>query len=246
MMLSLGACAYGAARILERQLAGWLTLAAGLGLAYMVRPHVAAVVLAALCVAMLFRRRPGRAPIFGPVGRIFIVTLLAIGLTFVLSRAIDQLLPTGSEASSITEGVGEVLDRAETGTDEGGSEIDRPSSGNPLEYPGAVFTVLFRPTLVEADTAGDLVAAVETTFLLGLLVASRRRILTGFRLAFRQPYVLFCLIYTAIFALAWSAFANLGAIARQRVQVWPFILILVAVPVALGKQRSTASIHSQS
>jgi hypothetical protein len=38
MMLALGACAYGAARILERRRWGWLWLAFGLGFGYLVRP----------------------------------------------------------------------------------------------------------------------------------------------------------------------------------------------------------------
>jgi hypothetical protein len=239
MMLSLGACAYGAARILDRHAVGWLALAAGLGLAYMVRPHVAAVVLASLTLAMLFRRRPGRAPLLGPVGRLFVVALLAVGLAFVLSRAVDELLPRGSEATSITEGVGEVLDRAETGTDEGGSQIDRPSPSNPLEYPGAVFSVLFRPTLLEAKSAGTAIAAIETALLLVLLIVGRRRVRTALRLAFRRPYILFCLVYTGIFTFAWSAFSNLGALTRQRVQVWPFVLILLAAPVVSSTRSTT-------
>ncbi len=69
MLLSLGLCAYGSARILERLAGGWLVLAAGLGLGYLVRPHVPVVVLAALSVAILFRPRRRHRPVFGPLGR---------------------------------------------------------------------------------------------------------------------------------------------------------------------------------
>ena len=197
----------------------------------MVRPHVAVVALAALVIAVMFRRHPGRTPVFGPVGRVITVALLVAALAFVLGRAVDRLLPFQSDTTGV-DAIGEVLDRAETGTEDGGSLIDRPSPNNPLEYPSAVFSVLFRPTLLEADSAGDIVAAMETTLILAFFVIGWKRVRAAFRAAFSQPYILFCIVYTAIFTFAWSAFANLGALARQRVQVWPFVLILIAVPVA--------------
>ena len=231
MMLSLGLCAYGAARILERQGWGWICLAAGVGLGYMVRPHVPVVVLAALAVAVVFRRRRSRPPVLGPAGRLLTVVVLMAAMAFVLGQALDRLLPQ-SEAATTTEAVGELLDRAATGLDEGGSEIDRPSPNNLIEYPGAVFSVLFRPTVLEADTAGNVVAAAETTLVLALCVVSWKRLRNLPAMAFRRPYVLFCIVYTGIFAFAWSSFTNLGALARQRVQVWPFVLLLLAVPAA--------------
>ena len=231
MLLSLGVCAYGAARILERRGWGWICLAAGVGLGYMVRPHVPVVVLAALAIAVVFRRRRGQPPLLGPMGRIVTIVVLTAALAFVLGRAVDRLLPR-SEATSTPEAVGELLDRAATGLDEGGSEIDRPSPNNVIEYPGAVFSVLFRPTVLEAGTAGNVVAAAETTLVLALCVVSWRRLRNLPAMAFRRPYVLFCVVYTGIFAFAWSSFTNLGALARQRVQVWPFVLLLLAVPAA--------------
>ncbi|MFV0309491.1 MAG: hypothetical protein ACK5OX_17305 [Desertimonas sp.] len=236
MMLSLGVCALGTARLLERRRGAWPTLIVGLTLSYLVRPHVGVVVLAALVVAVAFRRRAGRDPVFGPVGRVVTVGLLVVSMAFVLSRAVDRLLPYQSSSTGVAA-VGEVLDRAESGTDEGGSEIDRPSPGNPLEYPRAAFTVLFRPTILEAKGTATTIAALETTFLVAMFVAGWRRLRTAGTLIFRRPYVLFCVVYTAIFAFAWSAFANLGALARQRVQVWPLLLILLAVPVSTPATR---------
>lgn len=242
MLLSLGLCAYGAARLLERRAGGWVVLAAGLGLGYLVRPHVPVVVLAALAMAILFRPRRGRQPVFGPLGRIVTVVVLMAAMAFALSEAVDRFLPerntqTGVELSSevSVDSVGELLDRAESGTSDGGSEIDRPSPNNPFEYPAAVFTVLFRPTILEAGSAGNTVAALETTFILALAVVGWRRLKNIPATAFRRPYVLMCVVYTGIFTFAWSSFANLGALARQRVQVWPFVLLLLAVPAAASR-----------
>ena len=55
MMLAIGCAAFGAARVLERRRNGLLPLAAGVGLTYQVRPHVAFVLMVALAVAILFR-----------------------------------------------------------------------------------------------------------------------------------------------------------------------------------------------
>ena len=91
-----------------------------------------------------------------------------------------------------------------------------------------MFSVLFRPTILEADSAGNVVAAVETTLVLVLCAVSWKRLRNVPAMAFRRPYVLFCVVYTGIFAFAWSSFSNLGALARQRVQVWPFVLVFLA------------------
>jgi len=234
MMFSLGCCALGAARVIERRRGGWISLGAGLVVAYMVRPHVGVVVLAGLIVALMFRRRPGRSPVFGPVGRVVTVAVMVAVLAFVLGRAVDRLLPYQAQHATGIGAVGAVLDRAEAGTDDGGSQIDRPSPNNPLEYPKSSFTVLFRPTILEARSLSNVAAGLETTGLLACFVLGWRRLRTAASSAFHQPYILFCLVYTAVFTFAWSAFANLGALARQRVQVWPFLLILLALPLALG------------
>ena len=74
---------------------------------------------------------------------------------------------------------------------------------------------------------------METTIALALCAVSWKRLRNVPSMALRRPYVLFCLVYTGIFAFAWSSFANLGALARQRVQVWPFVLLLLALPVVV-------------
>ncbi|MCU0271280.1 MAG: hypothetical protein MUF83_21940 [Acidimicrobiales bacterium] len=240
MMLALGACALGAARLLERRRLAWVPLGLGLGLAYMVRPHVPLVVLAALATAFLFRRRGKRPPLFGPLGRLVVVAGLIVVMAFVLGQVVDRFLPTTSEEGT-TEAVGQLFDKAGGGTDEGSSAIDQPLPNSPLEYPAAAFTVLFRPTIIEASNLGLLLASLETTFLLTLFVLSWRRLRNIPTIMFRRPYVLFCVVYTGVFAFAWSSFSNLGALARQRVQVWPLLLLLLAVPVVVERVRDRSS-----
>jgi len=235
MMFSLGLASLGVARVLERERYGWIPLALGLGLSFIVRPHVCVVVLGSLAVAIAFRRTRGRAPVFGPAGRVVLVCILVAGMAFTLGRAVDRILP--ESATEGVDAVGELLERAEDGTDEAGSEIESLVPTSPIDYPYAAFSVLFRPTLLEASSLGNLIAALETTFLLVLCAMSLRRLRHLVTVMFSRPYVLFCVIYTGVFTLAWSSFANLGALARQRVQMWPFFLVLLAIPVTLPTRR---------
>jgi hypothetical protein len=242
MLFALGLSAYGAARLLARRPVSVVPLAAGLGLGYMIRPHVAFVVLVALAVALLLRRRPHiSGASFGPFGRLVVVVALAIAAAFMLGQAVDRFLPV-SEATGV-DAVGELLDQAESGTSSGGSEVGRQTPNSPLEYPQAVFSVLFRPTIFDVSSAGTALAAAETTLVLVLVVLSWRRLKNLPVLMFRRPYLVFCLVYMGIFAFAWSSFANLGALVRQRVQVWPFVLLLLALPVLVPRDRSRSSSH---
>ena len=46
----------------------------------------------------------------------------------------------------------------------------------------------------------------------------------------RNPYVTFAVVYVAAFIWAFSGFGNFGILARQRVLMLPFFLVLLALP----------------
>jgi hypothetical protein len=54
----------------------------------------------------------------------------------------------------------------------------------------------------------------------------------------RQPYVAFALMYTGIFVVAFSGFANFGLLARERVQMFPLALVALAVPPPKEKEEA--------
>ena len=85
---------------------------------------------------------------------------------------------------------------------------------------------MFRPFPWEAHNAQALASALEGAFLGGLFVLSRRR-LYGVPAALRaSPYVVFAVVYAVLFAVAFSSFSNLGILARERVQMLPFLVVL--------------------
>jgi hypothetical protein len=136
------------------------------------------------------------------------------------------------------DAVSGVLDTAQDRTASGGSEIDTSRPNSLTDYPGALVTSLLRPTVFDADRGpAAALAAVETTFVLVLAVVSWRRLRRLPAMMVRRPYVLFAVVYIGAFGFAWSTIGNLGILTRQRVQVWPFVVLLLALPIAPRKPR---------
>ncbi|HEX2375354.1 MAG TPA: hypothetical protein VHO93_15345, partial [Actinomycetota bacterium] len=45
-----------------------------------------------------------------------------------------------------------------------------------------------------------------------------------------RPYVAFVAVYSLLFVFAFSTISNFGILARERTQVLPFFLVLLAIP----------------
>ncbi len=101
---------------------------------------------------------------------------------------------------------------------------------SPLRAPVAIFTVLFRPFISEAHNLQSLLAAVEGTALLILCLLRLGWLRAAVGSLRRQPYVVFCLVFSVLFIVAYSSFANFGLLARQRVQLYPLFLVLISIP----------------
>lgn len=230
MMCFLGVAAYGLAKIVTYRRGGFLLCSLGLVGTGMVRPHVTLIFVAAASLAYLLRRNPTGLTAFGPLGKVVGLAVVAAGLVVAITQ-VNRFF--GTEGVSLGEAVSSNLDRATyQSTQGGGSTIEAKRVENPLDFPAAAFSVLFRPMLFEARNVTSMAAAVEGTVLLGLVVASHRRLRQVPRLLLRNAYVVFVVIYGAGFIFAFSAIANLGLLSRQRVQVFPFLLVLLALPVA--------------
>jgi hypothetical protein len=228
MMLALGIAAVGAARALSgRTWRGLLVAATGLWLAAIVRPHVAGLLGLALVAGFMLRRSGGVRRHGAPVAK-------AVGLAAVAMLALVLLIRTDrflKESAIRTEGgVTQVLRQTSERTGRGGSEFTPSALESPARTPIAVITVLYRPLLIEAENLPSLAAALETTFLLALSIARFKWFLASLRSVRRQPYVGMAILYTALFILAFSGFANFGLLARERVQLLPLFLVLLCIP----------------
>ncbi len=235
MTLMLGMTAYGVARLVSRHrhAMGWLAF--GIAGSAAVRPHIAITLVAALGVAYLLagsRRAGFGAPIAKAAGVLTLLVVFGLVLTAVETKF---KLEEG-------QGVEQVFERTrqQTSSDEG-SSFEAVSARSPADLPLAAFSVLFRPLPFEASNVQAFVASLEGALLLFLFVKHWRK-LANFIPRRRAPYLAFVSAYSLLFIIAFSNFGNFGILARQRVQVFPFILVLLAVP----RRRRGQTLHQES
>jgi hypothetical protein len=90
---------------------------------------------------------------------------------------------------------------------------------------GVLLALLVGDGLLQA-----LIASVEGLVMLCLLLASIARLRSVPRLARDRPYIMLALVYTLLFCMAFSSLGNFGILTRQRVQLLPIALVLLALP----------------
>jgi hypothetical protein len=238
MLFTLGLAAFGTARLLTgRPWRGMALAGVAMWLAAIVRAHVSGMVVLGLVVAYLFARPPRRLGALGPAVKMVALAALLVVAVGLLGRTQSYLLEKGIDPA---DGVTGVL--AETGrrTSQGGSGFEAPSTGASLaKLPFAAVTILFRPFLFEVHNAQAAITALESTLLLALVLARRRAIWQAVRHLRRYPYVAFILVYSALFVVAFSSIGNFGILARERTQLLPFFLVLLAVPASRARPAAT-------
>jgi hypothetical protein len=224
--LGLGLATYGAARALTRAKGGIPLVALGLVGVGAVRPHVAVLLAAAILVAYVLRRQAG-AGAASAVGKVVGIALLG----GVLILAVGQLERFMGTDAFDQESVQVTLDDVTARTGQGGSYVEGTHTDlSPSRFPLAFMNVMFRPYPWQATNAQSLLAAAEAAVILVLFVLGWRRLLAGLRAVLDTPYVILCGCYTVLFVYGFSSFANYGILVRQRVQVLPFFLVLLAMP----------------
>ena len=237
MLFCLGVTAYGAAKLFERQRGALLWLVAGSAGTAVVRPHVTMLVYAGLLAGYLLRKRPVKLSALGPVKAIAAIGGLAVVGMLVVRQASAFL---GTDSFSV-DSVDQTLSNTQARTSGAGSDYSTPGTTSPMRLPMSVVTVLFRPFPHEAHNLGALMASAEGLLLLGLCVVSFARIRVALRSMRSYPYIGFALVYTLLFCFAFSAFANFGILTRERVQVFPFVLVLLAARKPPARTDPTAA-----
>ncbi len=224
MTLMLGVLVYGAARLMAKKGMGLPLVTVGVLGTALVRPHITIIAVAGVVVAYMVS--PNRSRSFAaPLTKLLGTVALAAILSFAAVSA--QRFFKLESVESIAETQARVNDRTLKG-----NAFEAPSVTSPVQLPVAMFTVLFRPLPIEARNAFALFTSLEGAGLLVLFVlkAPRLRNLLPRR---RAPYLTFCSIYSVLFAVAFSNISNFGILARQRVQLFPFVLAALAVPAAM-------------
>ncbi|MEW1910275.1 hypothetical protein AB0442_17745 [Kitasatospora sp. NPDC085895] len=247
MMFCLGLTTYGVARLLDRRFGAFLCIALGSLGTGMVRPHVTVLAGAGLTVAYVLRRRPQQVSALGPLRTVLTVVVLGVMVMLMLQQVSTFFGTSGTGGDSVNQ----VLSETSRRTSQGGSVINQAAddespqfSLNPAGLPVAVVSVLFRPFPFEASNVQNLVQSVECFALLVMFIRSWPRLSRVPRWFLRRSYVAFTIVYTLLFCWAFSTINNMGILSRERVQVLPLVLVLLAVPRPDG-DRPRVRAHSR-
>ena len=237
MMFTMGLATFGVARLLSRwTVGGTVAAVSGLWLASLVRPHVAALLAVAFVVALVTRKGRGELRELAPLVKgvsVVLAVVLAVGLAVKTSHSLHI---------QVGDSLGGALTKIEDRTSKGGSDFTPALADSPARFPVATVTVLFRPLIFEAHNTQARLAALESTVLLLLCLVRFRWVMAALKSLRRQPYVVFCLVYVLLFIVAFSSFSNFGLLARERVQLYPLFLVLLAIPPAIVGPHHTRSV----
>lgn len=217
LMLAVGLAAYG--YVGRGKAVAWLPFLAGIGLAFCIRPHVAA----ALALAAVTAQWIGSWERF--TARRLIEVVVAVVLAFVALTGMREQLGL---ADADLEGVVEFVQYRAEQTLQGGSKV-APVPFGPQGVPIAFANVWMRPFPWDVHNATSAMAALELLVFWGAVWHRRRAVLFAVKRWRRHRLLRFgvplLVLYTLMIGLT---FANLGIIARQRVLVFPFMLLLLA------------------
>ena len=224
LMLFLGVTALGAARHFTSGHGALSILAVGAVGTAIVRPHIAVLLFAALLVAQLFSRGGDQSTDI--LKKVAGLAVLGAAAWVLASQSASFLGIDDFNWQSISESV----DAAAGQTDQGGSAFTPVPIVSVWGIPIAAITVIFRPFPWEANNAQMLFQSLEGVFLIASTVLAWPRLRRLPTLLRRSPYLLFCLLYSSAFIWAFSGFGNFGILARQRVLLIPFFLVLLCLP----------------
>ncbi len=222
MTTMLGLGSYGLARLLAEKRHAYLPLLVALAGLGIVRPHVGAIFLTGLAVAFVVRRTSGTGRM---IRKIVGLLVMAVAAGLLLAQLQSYFgLEEGLDAS-------ELFERTSERSAQGGSRFETTQPTGVADLPWAVITVLFRPFPYEAGSIAGLITSIEGTLLLGMFMWNAQRVARVPKFLITRPYVGYVVVYSLAFTFAFSAVSNFGILARQRTQLFPFVVVLLAIPI---------------
>lgn len=194
-----------------------------------VRPHIAAVWIAAAVAAVIWRvvgRRTGASK--SRATSVIVMLVGMIGLVAV-GRVALQFLGEEDQTVSVSSQLNNAFDLTLRRTAGGGSEFSPPSVASPVDYPFAVLRTITRPLLHEVTGLSTMLPAIETTAIIILAAFGFRRLMALPGALRRSPFVVFHLLVVVMGALAYSSFSNLAILVRQRSLLMPSLIVILCL-----------------
>lgn len=190
----------------------------GMALVFLVRPQVAALVGGTLGVSMWL----GSSRRWSLMRVVQGVTMLAggvwIGVVGLNALGIDA---SGEGVSTYSQTRSEVTAAQVTI-----SGVSAEAGGNPVL---GLVNVFFRPFPWEARSITLLLSSMELVAVWSLILMRWRSVHLFVRRYRRNPFFVMAVFFLFIYALAFGTIvSNLGMIARQRIHIFPMLVVLVA------------------
>jgi len=99
-----------------------------------------------------------------------------------------------------------------------------------LYLPEGFATFVFRPLPFDAHNTQALVASMEGVLLVAVVSWRWRRLARSLWLSWSNTYLMFCSVTFFLSTITLCFERNLGLIARHRIMVLPFLMLMLAVP----------------
>ena len=230
-LFGIGLAVFGASRLYDRRWSGAPPVLLGVFAIGMVRPHVAMVVLAAVLMGLFARRAHTRGRLASHSALLLVVLLGSMWA----ANASAELF--GLESLDGFSDVSAALDFTEARTTQDQSQFTAARVETPLDYPRAAVTVLFRPFPWEADSAVGLLSSIEGIFMMLLVLGALPGMVWRAGKVLQTGQLLLAVSFTSVFIYLFSAIGNFGILSRQRAQVVPFVLLLIAFGLAASEKR---------
>lgn len=226
ILVFLGLGSWAASHLYSRYSIRWIPwIALSAGIIGLIRIHFAALFAGAVVIGALLAKRPA---VDSSAARKVLVGLIGLAALLPLAEGVSEEFDITLDSQFNIEEVDAAFSNVEDRTQTGGSSVSTGTIRSPADIPAAVLKVLFRPLPTEAGNVQMLAASLEGMLLLSLVLWRFPTMIGRARQMRSSPYLLFCLVYSALFVWAWSAILNLGILSRQRSLLLPFVLALIA------------------
>lgn len=221
MTLATGCMVAGIYLLTHRSVAprGAAYLVLGVAIAGLVRPHVALLMMASATAGVALSAARFKAG----TRRVVPLLVTAVCLLILLPMTRALIDPTGQR--SFTEAA--YAQAEKTAAVGGRSSFESLPTRSVLDMPNALATVLLRPFPWEVRTVLQLLASVEATVIGGMLFAALWGAVKRRTRFLRVPLVVMSSTFMLLFSAAFASFGNLGLLVRERMQVLPFVIIVV-------------------
>jgi hypothetical protein len=183
-----------------------------------IRPHIASVAVMAVILAFIPLK-----------GRRIVSSLFLLGVSLAASYIIVTHAASFLRINLSYESIQDYASERQDTNLDGGSSFQNDATFSLRELPLTIINLLIRPFPWESHNYLALIASLESSILLPvLMIRYIRNIINALLSVWKNGYIIFILSYIALFIFIMSTMSNLGILVRQRVMMLPFLLMLIA------------------